>query len=132
MENLNDTAARREENDLYLIDPTHPRAKPYSRKQKEAIKVVRGRTFLYHTEMPNGRIFEGHEIDDALEAGWTDTMPNHPNCPVKTVIPATKLEAKKSDPELDALWDEVERLNITPKPHHLSGKAKLMKAIADG
>lgn len=130
-ENLNDTAARKTENDAYMADKTAPRGKPYSRKQAEANTVHRGRTRLYLKEGdPAGHVFEGHEVEGALGEGWADEPYIHPNNPDH--VPSNDQE---EGPELDqndemkVLWAEVDRLKINPRPHPRTGKEKLMKVI---
>ena len=127
-ENLNDTAATIDQNTQYVMDRAHPSGKPYSRKQRDAIAAAKGKTMLYNGENPtNGVIFEGFEVADALTDGWVDAPLIHPNCPEKVA----KVEVVEQDNELALLWAEVDRLGVEPRPHHRSGKDKLMKAITD-
>jgi hypothetical protein len=126
-ENLNDTASTLNQNAEYVRDRTHPQGKPYSRKQQESIAAAKGRTLLYNEDNPiRGVVFEGYEVNDALEDGWVDSPLMHPNNP-NPVKAETKPEV---DNEMAGLWAEVDRLNMDPRPHHRSGKNKLMDAIA--
>jgi len=126
-ENLNDTAATLKQNTEYERDRTHPEGKPYSRKQREAIAAYKGKTWLYNEDhQTNGVIFEGHEVKDALADGWVESPLVHPNNPT----PVEKKPVPEEDYELKALWAEVDRLDIKPRPHHRSGKNKLMDTIA--
>ena len=127
-ENLKDTAATAEQNATYERDRTHPLGKPYSRKQREGMEAAKGKTWLYNEDNPErGVIFEGFEVKDALADGWVDAPLKHPNNP-------NPVEKKAPEPvedyELKALWAEVDRLEIKPRPHHRSGKTKLMDTIA--
>ena len=126
-ENLNDTAATLQQNTEYERDRTHPQGKPYSRKQKDAITALSGKSCLYNEDNPErGVVFEGFEVADALADGWVDAPLRHPNNP----DPVVKKVEPKQDFELQALWAEVDRLDIKPRPHHRSGKVKLMDTIA--
>ena len=127
-ENLNDTASTLSQNATYERDRTHPQGKPYSRKQRESIEAAKGKTCLYNKEHPTkGVVFEGYEVPDAMADGWVDAPLIHPNNPNPVVKAAP---APEQDNELAALWAEIDRLDIKPRPHHRSGKDKLMKAIA--
>jgi hypothetical protein len=128
-ENLNDTAATGKQNQVYKNDREDPQGKPFSRKQREANERAYGRCMRYNEEHPTkGVVFSAEEGIEALENGWFDAPLVHPNCPnVKK-----KVEVKKptGDPEMQVLWDEVDRLNINPRPHGKTGKEKLMKIVA--
>lgn len=131
--NINDTPARKKQNDDYIADPTAPAGKPYSRKQSEANTAHKGRTRLYHkTQCPNnGQVFEGFEVDDALADGWVDEPYVHPNAPDHAPMHDQEESPVSQDDEMKTLWAEVDRLDIKPRPHPATGKAKLRKAIAD-
>ena len=128
-ENLHDTAATLKQNDVYMVDRTAPEGKPYSRKQRDSNAAAVGKTLLYNEDNPSkGVVFEGHEVNDALADGWIDAPLIHPNNP----DPVAELKAApEHDTELVALWAEIDRIGVKPRPHHFSGKEKLMKAITD-
>ena len=128
-ENLNDSAATKRQNDVYVVDRTNPEGKPYSRKQRDSVAAAMGKTMLYNKDAPtDGVVFDGHEVADAMSDGWSDAPLIHPNCPDKVA----KVEAPiEQDNELAGLWAEIDRLGVEPRPHHRSGKEKLMKAITD-
>jgi len=131
-ENLNDTAATNKQNQAYLNDREDPEGKPFSRRQREANAANVGLCMLYNEEHPTkGVVFSGEEAVEALENGWFDAPLIHPNCP--NVKPKAKpvVETKeKVNPELKVLWDEVDRLNISPRPHGKTGIEKLRKVVA--
>ena len=124
-ENLNDTAATKEQNDIYLRDPTNPGGKPFSIQQQRSNEAAKRKTMLYSEDHPTkGVVFDIDEAPDAMADGWVDAPLVHPNNPNPVVEPV-------QDTELKALWAEVDRIGVTPRPHHRSGKEKLMKAITD-
>lgn len=104
-ENINDTPARYEENVEYLRDPLSNSAKPYSSKQSTANDEHRDRVWLYHKEH-GGRIFSRHDVDQALEDGWSEKCFEHPNNPSHQTAKAV------DTPELEALRGEAEKLGI--------------------
>ena len=131
-ENLNDTAATGKQHQTYLNNREDPGGKPYSRRQREANEGTVGRCMRYNEEHPTkGVVFSGEAAVEALENGWFDAPLIHPNCP--NVKPKAKpvVETKeKVNPELKVLWDEVDRLNISPRPHGKTGIEKLRKVVA--
>jgi len=127
-ENLNDTASTLKQNAIYERDATNPEGKPYSIAQKRSNAAVKGRTLLYNEDNPTrGIVFEGYEVPDAISDGWIDAPLIHPNNPNPVKVEAPEPEV---DNEMAGLWAEVDRLDMDPRPHHRSGKAKLMDAIA--
>ena len=133
-ENLNDTAATNKQNQAYLNDREDPEGKPFSRRQREANAANVGRCMRYNEEHPTkGVVFSGEEAVEALENGWFDAPLIHPNCPnvnPKPKVEEIKTEEKAVNPELKVLWDEVDRLNISPRPHGKTGIEKLRKVVA--
>lgn len=130
-ENLNDTAATGKQHQTYLNNREDPGGKPYSRRQNEANERTVGRSMRYNEDNPTrGVVFEAHDLARAEEEGWVDAPLIHPNCP--NVKPKPKVEEKveEKNPELKVLWDEVDRLNIYPRPHGKTGIEKLRKIVA--
>lgn len=119
-ENLNDTAATKKQNRIYDEDRTHPQGKPYSRKQQESNAFNAGRVCLYKGD--GSHVFASDEVEDALSDGWKDTPKVNHNNPD---------HCEEQDDEMNALWAEVDRLGVKPRPHGKTGKVKLMKAITD-
>lgn len=126
-ENIHDNSSTKTQNDIYLVDPLNPRAKPYSTVQKAANEANKGRAILYYKDGPDGgRVFEAHEVEAALAKGWRDTPYKHPNNPehVPPVEPETA-----SSPERDVLMMEAKELGLNPHPR--LGVDKLRKLIAE-
>jgi hypothetical protein len=133
-ENLNDTAATGKQNQVYKNDREDPQGKPFSRKQREANERAYGRCMRYNEEHPTkGVVFSAEEGIEALENGWFDAPLVHPNCPNVKPKPKAKVNraATDADLELILLWDEVDRLNISPRPHGKTGIEKLRKIIVE-
>ena len=109
MENLRDTPARYEENELYQRDPLSNHAKPFSSKQMKANEQHKRLVTLYHKEHGRQK-FDRDEMQSKMAEGWRDVPFVHPRHPDK------KIDAQKeqeSPPLIDALRDEAVKMGVT-------------------
>lgn len=109
MENLRDTPARYEENELYARDPLSNHSKPYSTKQLRANEEHKLKVTMYHKEHGR-RKFHKHDLDEAIADGWRDVPYIHPRHPKKKI---EDQQEQESTPLLDALRDEAEKMGVT-------------------